>query len=601
MKRLVYSCGALAVALLLAAPAFGQVLTRDTVYVAVLPPGNLNDVVNGDTLTGGLRAHPNRAYKLRRGNVYQVTAPMSINGSIIMIANDTTGNVRPPVLAPAILPDNSSIDHFFDFLGKGGSVTMNNIYLLSIRADQAQLGWSDGFRVGADSVKIRLRGCIFDAFTDAGITTSGQWCKFDIQDCVFRNHQHSSAWYGGQPIMTGSPVHLDTLRVVNNTFIANNSYSWSVRGYDVFSLFEHNTMVFGTVNPFLTRQGFHMRIRNNIFYMMHAMGGNPDDVINGSFLNYPDTGSSGIIQFRSYDTVSSWYHLWGNVPINGPNVDVDTAHGVTAGMVNPSLRQLDLRNNDYFWPADYLNFVKSYDDTVQTYDSVDVPNGTPTEVKLRLKHILYYPSWLSHYAKWTIDSLASKYSPNIVNLGNQNVDPGFPAIVANHSANLINYVWKITTGKLDTTWFYHPTGAMYPPTWPLPENLAYSNTALQHAGTDGFALGDLNWFPSQKASWALTGIVTTSPGTPEKYALSQNYPNPFNPSTKIDFSLPRSSNVELKVYNVLGQVVATLLNTQLSAGNHTVTFDAQNLASGIYFYSLRAGEFTSVKKMMLLK
>ncbi|HEX7573554.1 MAG TPA: T9SS type A sorting domain-containing protein, partial [Bacteroidota bacterium] len=524
-----------------------------------------------------------------------------INGSLIMIANDTTGNVRPPVLAPAILADNSSIDHFFDFVGKGGKVTMNNIYLLSVRADQAQLSWSDGFRVGADSVKIRLRGVIFDAFSDAGITTSGQWCKFDIQDCVFRNHQHSSAWFGGQPLMTGSPVHLDTMKVVNNTFIANNSYSWSVRGYDVFSLFEHNTMIFGAVNPFLTRQGDHLRIRNNIFYMMNAMGGNPDHVINSWFLNYPDTGSSPIIQLRGLDTVSAWYHLWGNSAISGPNAYIDSAHGVTAGMVDPSKRIFDLRNNDYFWPANYLNFVKSWNDTVQTKDSVDVPNGTASEVKMYLKRILYYPTWLSSYAKWTIDSLARKYSPNIWNLNNQSADPGFPATVTNHSANLINYVWKISAGTLDTTWFYHPTAAMYPPVWPLPENLAYTNAALQNAGTDGFALGDLNWFPTQKASWLLTGVTNNGGAVPETYALSQNYPNPFNPSTKIDFSIPKTSLVELKIYNVLGQEVATLVNAVLTPGSHTATFDARNLASGVYFYHITAGEFNSVKKMMLLK
>ena len=602
MKRFIYLSAILALAVLFAAPTFAQVvLTPDTVYVAVLPAGNVNNVVNGDTLAGGLRQHPNRAYKLRRGSVYQVTAPMSVNGSIIIIANDTTGNVRPPVLAPAILADNSSIDHFFDFVGKGGKVTMKNIYLLSVRADQAQLGWSDGFRVGADSVKIWLRGCIFDAFSDAGITTSGQWCKYDIQDCVFRNHQHSSSWFGGQPLMSGSPVHVDTMRVVNNTFFANNSYSWSIRGFDKFSLFEHNTMVFGTVNPFLIRQGSNMRIRNNVFYMMHAMGGNPDHVINSWFLNYPDTGSSPIIQYRGLDTVSAWYHLWGNSAISGPNAYVDSAHGVTVATVDPSKRLLDLRSNDYFWPQNYLSFVKGYNDTVATYDSVDVPNGSPSEVKAYLKHILYYPTWLSKYAQWTIDSLAGKYSTMITNRSNQSQDPGFPAIVTNHSANLINYVWKISTGKLDTTWFYHPTAAMYPPVWPLPENLTYTNASLQNAGTDGFALGDLNWFPSQKTAWALTGIVTTGQGTPETYALSQNYPNPFNPSTKIDFSIPKASNVEMKVYNVLGQVLATLVNAPLAAGNHTVTFDAQNLASGVYFYSIKAGEFSSVKKMMLLK
>ena len=75
----------------------------------------------------------------------------------------------------------------------------------------------------------------------------------------------------------------------------------------------------------------------------------------------------------------------------------------------------------------------------------------------------------------------------------------------------------------------------------------------------------------------------------------------FNPSTQIDFSLPQQSIVQLKVYNTLGQVVATLVNGSLPASVHSVTFDARNLASGLYIYRLSAGNFTSVKKMMLLK
>ena len=90
-------------------------------------------------------------------------------------------------------------------------------------------------------------------------------------------------------------------------------------------------------------------------------------------------------------------------------------------------------------------------------------------------------------------------------------------------------------------------------------------------------------------------------GVPEVYNLSQNYPNPFNPSTTINFSLPKGSNVVLKIYDVLGREVATLLNGEKPAGNYEVNFDASKLASGLYVYTINAGEFTSTKKMMLMK
>jgi glucose/arabinose dehydrogenase len=88
---------------------------------------------------------------------------------------------------------------------------------------------------------------------------------------------------------------------------------------------------------------------------------------------------------------------------------------------------------------------------------------------------------------------------------------------------------------------------------------------------------------------------------PTRYSLEQNYPNPFNPGTTISFSLPKSSFVTLKVYNTLGQEVASLVNGETAAGGHEVRWDAGNTPSGVYFYQLRAGEFQQMQKMVLMK
>jgi hypothetical protein len=85
------------------------------------------------------------------------------------------------------------------------------------------------------------------------------------------------------------------------------------------------------------------------------------------------------------------------------------------------------------------------------------------------------------------------------------------------------------------------------------------------------------------------------------YRLSQNYPNPFNPTTTIKFSIPENNKVTIKVFNVLGQVVATLVNSEYKSGTYEVAFDASKLSSGIYFYRINAGEYQATKKMMLLK
>jgi flagellar hook assembly protein FlgD len=89
---------------------------------------------------------------------------------------------------------------------------------------------------------------------------------------------------------------------------------------------------------------------------------------------------------------------------------------------------------------------------------------------------------------------------------------------------------------------------------------------------------------------------------PAKYALEQNYPNPFNPSTVIEFSLPEDvSNVKLSIYNALGEKVAELVNTALTAGKYQYQWNASNVATGMYIYELRTDNFVSVKKMLLLK
>lgn len=88
---------------------------------------------------------------------------------------------------------------------------------------------------------------------------------------------------------------------------------------------------------------------------------------------------------------------------------------------------------------------------------------------------------------------------------------------------------------------------------------------------------------------------------PEVYALKQNYPNPFNPSTIISWQLPVASYVELKVYDILGNEVVTLVNENKEAGNYEVMFDASILASGTYIYRLEAGNYVSIKKMSLIK
>ncbi|HMQ99313.1 MAG TPA: T9SS type A sorting domain-containing protein [Ignavibacteria bacterium] len=105
---------------------------------------------------------------------------------------------------------------------------------------------------------------------------------------------------------------------------------------------------------------------------------------------------------------------------------------------------------------------------------------------------------------------------------------------------------------------------------------------------------------------ALIGITTISYEVPERFELTQNYPNPFNPVTRFKFSLPKESDVQIVVFDIMGRVVSVLANGKYNAGKYEVDWNGTNsmnnqVASGVYFYKIVAGSYTDVKKMIMLK
>ena len=125
----------------------------------------------------------------------------------------------------------------------------------------------------------------------------------------------------------------------------------------------------------------------------------------------------------------------------------------------------------------------------------------------------------------------------------------------------------------------------------------YSFYSLAICGNNIFAStydGEIWRRPISELVWNSTKQV-------DGYNLFQNYPNPFNPTTKIRYSVEKEGHVKLIVYNTLGQSIKVLENTIKPAGNYSTNFNASNLPSGIYFYKLEAGQFTQVKKMMIIK
>ena len=115
--------------------------------------------------------------------------------------------------------------------------------------------------------------------------------------------------------------------------------------------------------------------------------------------------------------------------------------------------------------------------------------------------------------------------------------------------------------------------------------------------------GDVNW--TYIAHDSFMGTLTSSPVTveeaPAAFAVAQNSPNPFNPTTTISFTIAEAANVTVEVYNVAGQKVDTVASEFMNAGSHSVTWDASAFSAGVYFYTVKAGEFSRTMKMTLLR
>lgn len=191
-------------------------------------------------------------------------------------------------------------------------------------------------------------------------------------------------------------------------------------------------------------------------------------------------------------------------------------------------------------------------------------------------------------------------SSNEMRLGRGNADAG--------SGNLEEVrLWSVarTQGQIDSNkckkWpstFTSTTGLKA--VWHLDSSLVDSVS-----GFNGTAMGNVGFdtvsFPIPGSGCTPTSITHLNTVIPDKYTLEQNYPNPFNPTTNIKFSIPKGGFVELKVYDLLGREVATLAQDPFEAGTYIIGFNAGNLSSGIYFYTLISGDFKETKRMLLIK
>jgi photosystem II stability/assembly factor-like uncharacterized protein len=213
-----------------------------------------------------------------------------------------------------------------------------------------------------------------------------------------------------------------------------------------------------------------------------------------------------------------------------------------------------------------------------------------------------------------------------INISLLTVDPNNSNILYADSSSWVTikstdggFTWKRISNYVGQSYSVNPGNSsfIYIPSWG--SGVQYSTDAGLNWGSYNNGLPYLNTFTVcsseshpyklfvttfgggiYTADQSVSDVVNQKPDI-KSFSLAQNYPNPFNPSTKIEYRIPKAGMVSIKVYNILGKEVITLVNEEKPSGQYTLNFNAGNFPSGIYFYTLRAGSFTETKKLILLK
>ncbi len=539
-----------------------SVFAQDTLNVPAFFPDTgdpaLLDFILADTTETGERANPNRYYKLGRDSIYIMRGQLLVDFNLKIIDDDDpTNSTRPPIIVRGKYDDGVNVKDPFAFVEDGLEVYFKNIIFTGIDLDRKAGDWTGPAIFKSDNTKGVFENCVFNQW-DWVIYSTGANNKIFIRDCVFRNNNINWHPFVGQQFYCGN-VPLDTLEITNTTYFNCNAFFVGLENNITnYVRFEHNTLFTSTADMIRARFLTNGKFLSNIIYGNQVLGE------------------------TEYERNAGWYTSKGR---HASIFDFDTVATdlmATAGLTEAD-RYIEIKNNAYFWPQEVKDFWANN-------DSVSGITWMNAETMAMFNDDANYPY--------------------LTDENNVEADPQFTNSEMTNwmISEIVGYAEKFRTGQAAPLRNYDAfvnSGEMLMLQWPLPESMVYSNTNLMTAGHDGLPVGDLNWYPDKKVEWEalqLTGIrKDESIELPSKYSLSQNYPNPFNPSTVINFSVPKSGVTTLKVFNVLGQEVATLVNKELSAGNYKYEFDAGQLTSGLYIYQLQSDSYSEVRKMMLIK
>ncbi|MDX2246566.1 MAG: T9SS type A sorting domain-containing protein [Bacteroidia bacterium] len=522
-------------------------------------------------------------YTAAAGQYYAFDGRIDLTFDVTILGPDSgwiMNAANPPVFVNTPAADGSART-FFE-VKAGGSLTLKNV-LFSGTNSNGQI--SGNFAANTGGNKLIADNCAFTDWVDFALRNQFKGDSLLVTNCVFINGVRLLYNpFGGFPLrmdVACNNVVLENNSVVNSGRLTGNSGPW--HNANIHEM--HNTYVNQTISGHEQRAN-EMITANNIYYNFHFIGRKTE------FHSSPS------------NTYDGYFTTW--------NYFADSKNKLDS-------ISLYLGQNLFYREQKILDWFTAFGG-----DSLA-------------------PSLLWEHAD--VDSFITTDNNYTIGTNYAGQDPGFTVHPGN-TDSIVSYIkshWLNPTGTWPDWRITSPIsfdgGGLPVLSWPPAFDLSYSNVYMQTAGTDGLPLGDLNWFPDQKADFltnradiiaalrdSMVNAVavydpTTMDNTPmitpwataiEKvlpkqiYAMS-NYPNPFNQTTTIQFGLLQpAKSVTLSVSNLFGQKVFEQTESRLPLGEHEITFDASNLSSGIYIYQIHAigidgQNYVASKRMILAK
>ena len=572
-------------------------------------PGEFENTIMADTSADGTQAH--EVYMLESNKVYLQQSTLILNSGCHVVGAPYADGERPAEIKPILGADGESQFNAYWPAGSIKTYGDDQSYKLANLLFNGVFAGGSGTLHGVLATYGNRSNILVDGVTSVHSEVITYWNFGKQEDWVIQNCKavqyscypagmYFGGFFWGGGAWTGT---LNSLKIQNNTIEGAHGQAFVIYDNGLVDrepheriLIDHNTFVNIIDWPKFYRHGNNTYWTNNLMINVAANGQTKNAAANIS-LNNDRVGGHGKMA-----TLSQGYCT------DSTNIANQAATG-NQWCFDRENRNIVYENNGWMDTPELLAMfnmdpwcwnLSASDGT----DSVDASGNVVTMCD----------TMIAGQSKWIGDSTTAQLANGVRDVNNINVtDLGFnldPIYIETQIARTTDWLDNgVHDTHTDRAWMHQADGDYEVVEWPLPMDFSYSTSSAAYThGRYGYPLGDLNAFPDVLADWTanVLGVEDNVNITPAKFELAQNFPNPFNPTTDISFNLDRTANVDLSIYNMLGQKVRTLTSGSKVAGTHVLRWDGRDesgssVSTGIYLYTLTDGSTSITKKMALMK